>query len=155
MSDTGGAKANRTGQSLEEFVSDTLKKHGYQKINDKKVFRQAHRGADPIFASQYPLGKTIYGTEHKCDFILYHPDKFPDNLVIEVKWQQTSGTVDEKYPYLVENLRKYGNASIIILDGGGYKPGAEKWLRDQTDDKDILHVFNMSEFQTWANNRNI
>ena len=31
--------------------------------------------------------------------------------------------------------------SIIVLDGGGYKAGAEAWLRNQTDDV-LLHIFN-------------
>ena len=38
--------------------------------------------------------------------------------------------------------------------GGGYRPGAERWLRRQTDSK-LLHVFNLTEFLTWVNQGNL
>lgn len=34
--------------------------------------------------------------------------------------------------------------------GGGYKKQAETWLRNQVGNN-LLHVFNMGEFQKWAN----
>ena len=72
-------------------------------------------------------------------------------MVIESKWQQSSGSVDEKFPYLVLNIReRYPCATIIVLDGGGFKKGAEEWLRRQVNDK-LVHVFNMMEFQKWSN----
>ncbi len=90
-----------------------------------------------------------------CDFIVYHPEKWPMGLWIEAKWQQSGGSVDEKYPYLVANLKKYpAYHSIIVLDGGGYKAGAEAWLRTQTDGI-LLHVFNMVQFQIWTNKGNL
>jgi hypothetical protein len=53
----------------------------------------------------------------------------------------------EKFPFLVANFHeRYPHATIIILDGGGYKKQADLWLRAQIDGK-LLHVFNMQEFQ--------
>ena len=80
--------------------------------------------------------------------MLYHPVKHPGKLIIECKWQQIAGSVDEKYPYTVQNIReRYPCRTIILLDGNGYKPGAKEWLCSQVDDK-LLAVFSMSEFQT-------
>jgi DNA adenine methylase len=82
---------------------------------------------------------------------VYHPSKHADCLVIEAKWQQANGSVDEKFPYLVMNIREqYPYAAIVVLDGGGFKEGAKDWLRRQVDDK-LVHVFNMMEFQRWTN----
>ncbi len=86
----------------------------------------------------------------KCDFILYHPTQYPSCFIIEAKWQQSGGSVDEKFPYLVLNIReKYPCATIVVIEGGGYRKEALAWLRNQ-EDKKLVHVFNMSEFFKWA-----
>ncbi len=145
-----GAFANYTGNKLQMFIFHTLKDKGYMPV-DKRQFRAGCYLEQPIFTPQFPLCKGIYGTDIKCDFILYHPQKHPKCLVIESKWQQGSGSVDEKFPYLVENIKKmYPHVTIIVLDGGGYKKQADTWLRNQVDSK-LINVFNMAEFQKWAN----
>lgn len=147
---TQGGRANYTGNSLEDTIEHTLLRKGYTLV-PKKQFEASRCMDQPTFTKQYPIAKSIYGTDLFCDFILYHPQKHPDCVVIESKWQQSSGSVDEKFPYLVENIRaQYPCATIIVLDGGGYKPGAESWLRRQVDGK-LLHVFSMMEFQRWSN----
>jgi hypothetical protein len=104
-----------------------------------------------MYVPQYPLCKGIYETDLKCDFVIFHPTKHPNRLVIEAKWQQAVGSVDEKFPYLVANIReRYPYATVIVLDGGGYKPTAERWLRAQVGVK-LLKVMNMREFQIWSN----
>ena len=76
-------------------------------------------------------------------------------LVIESKWQQSTGSVDEKFPYLVLNIKsRTPFKTVVVLDGGGYKPNAAKWLRAQTDDK-LIHVFDMAEFHKWVNKNGI
>jgi hypothetical protein len=32
--------------------------------------------------------------------------KFSDGLIIECKWQESAGSVDEKYPFVVLNIKK-------------------------------------------------
>lgn len=151
---SSGATANFTGHNLEQFIENLLIRHSYKKV-PKNKFIAATYLEQPIYTSQFCIGKSIYETDFFCDFILYHPQKHPLCLVIESKWQQSSGSVDEKFPYLVVNIKEQSPyKTIILLDGGGYKPQAEKWLRAQIDDK-LLHVFNMSEFQKWTNKSNI
>ena len=147
---TQGGRANYTGNTLEDVIEHTLQRKGYGAIQKSK-FQASLCLEQPIYTKQYPIAKSIYGTDLYCDFLLFHPDKHPDCMVIESKWQQSSGSVDEKFPYLVANIREqYPCATIIVLDGGGYKPGAEAWLRRQIDDH-LVHVFNMMEFQRWSN----
>lgn len=145
-----GTRANYTGNSLEEVIENALKRKGYTQV-DRKKFEAARYVGQPIYAKQYLIAKSIYNTDLYCDFMIFHPEKYPDNLVIESKWQESAGSVDEKFPYLVINIRdKYPCATIVVLDGGGYKKGAEQWLRAQKDAK-LTHIFNMMEFQKWSN----
>jgi hypothetical protein len=135
---------------LEEFVHNTLIRKGYKFVEHRQF--DAERFLDrPIFTVHYPVARSIYDTQLFCDFLIFHPDKHAANLIIESKWQQSRGSVDEKFPFLVANIRdKYPHATIVVLDGGGYKKEADQWLRAQIDGK-LLHVFNMREFQTWSN----
>lgn len=149
-----GQRANYTGNSLEQFVYTTLIRKGYQLVEHRQ-FEASHMLDQPIFTTHYPIARSIYDTQLYCDFVLFHPTRHPDNLIIESKWQQSKGSVDEKFPFLVANIReRYPHATIIVLDGGGYKKQADRWLRAQIDGK-LLHVFNMQEFQKWSNGESL
>jgi hypothetical protein len=152
---TQGGRAVKTGNALERVVLHALTDNHYTFIQSKK-FLAACCLEQPLFTKQINATEGIYGLMLKHDFMLYHPEKWPDKLIIECKWQQGRGSVDEKYPYNVLNIReKYPCPSIILLDGGGFRPGAGAWLRAQVDGVKLLHVFSMMEFQTWVNNDNL
>lgn len=145
-----GTRANYTGNQLLKFIERCLVSKGYERV-DRKQFDAARHLGQAIYVPEFPLCKGIYGTDLKCDFILYHPQKHPKCLVIEAKWQERGGSVDEKFPYLVANILEcYPYSTVIVLDGGGYKPGAGAWLRRQARGK-LLKVMSMSEFQKWSN----
>jgi hypothetical protein len=151
----GGTTANYTGTVLEKYAISRLEERGYTYILPDK-FMPSRILKQPFYTRKFTIGKSIYGTKQICDFILYHPHKWPNNLVIECKWQQSGGSVDEKFPYLVLNITmKYETPTIILLDGNGYKKGAETWLRKEAGNGNLKHVFNMTEFSTWANKGNI
>ena len=144
-------QANNTGTVLERFILSRLDERGYTLI-PRNRFVPARILGQPIYTRKFHVGKSIYGTAQYCDFIAYHPERWPDNLIIESKWQQSGGSVDEKYPYLVLNIQiQYQCPTILVLDGGGYKKGAESWIRSQVGHGYFRHVFNMKEFATWAN----
>lgn len=145
-----GIDTKTTSTNLESFIENCLKENSYSLI-EKFRFDAATFLEQPIYSKQYPVGKSIYETEMSCDFIIFHPEKHKEFLIIDSKWQQSTGTADEKYPYWILNIKKtYPFKTIILLDGGGYRKGAEKWLKSQLDDK-LIHVFTMSEFQKWIN----
>lgn len=148
---TQGGNAVEYGNTLERFVLHILNDRKYEFIPHRR-FIAACCLEQPIFTQQMPFGDSIYNTPMKADFMLRHHDKWPDRLIIECKWQQSSGSVDEKYPYTVQNIKEqYPCPAIILLDGGGYKPGAKRWLCEQVDDEKLIAVFSMSEFQKWVN----
>ena len=77
-------------------------------------------------------------------------------MIIESRWQTSSGSVDEKYPYDVLNIQtKYATPTILILDGSGYRKGAENWIRAQAGSGNLLLVLNMQQFTEWVNNGNL
>ncbi len=151
---TGGGQAHYTGTVLQKFIEDRLVERGYTYVVRKK-FRPAVYLNQPIYSHQFYVGRSLYETNLYCDFILYDPQKHPDCLIIESKWQQSGGSVDEKYPYLILNIQtRYPHKTVLVLDGGGYKAGAEKWLRSQVGNN-LRAVYNMAQFQTWVNNGGI
>lgn len=150
MIEPGGRTANLTGGNLETFIKSSLMHRKYVYVEPVK-FVPAMSIGQPIYTHKMRGGINIYGLTSEYDFVIYHPQKHPDGLIIEVKWQQSGGTVDEKFPYLVLNIQtKYPYKTIVILDGGGYRKGAEKWIRSQVGNN-LTAVYNMMEFQTWMN----
>jgi len=152
---TTGGKANKTGNQLENFVEQNLQDYGYTEFWNYKAIAFENRKS--IGGRQYlkgvPIGTTIYETVRKCDFLVINNQKFPDNLIIECKWQQSSGSVDEKYPLLVFNILKTGIPTVVLLGGGGYSARARQWLIDQVHEKGaLIGVWSMTEFQKAVNN---
>lgn len=133
MTITQGGRANRHGRNAEDVIAAILA----QRAN--RVDRQVH------------IGKSIFDSEVYVDFFLRDHPRFAGGLIIESKWQDASGSVDEKLPYLVLNIRYcYPCPTIIVIHGGGFRPGAVRWLRTQIDDT-LIAVFRLEEFLSWCN----
>jgi len=105
---TSGQQANRTGGQLEHFIEDALIRRGYSEFWNHKAQAFANRAAigGKQYLKQVPVGPTIYQTARIADFLVFNKEKFPDGLIIECKWQQSAGSVDEKYPFLLFNVIK-------------------------------------------------
>ncbi len=70
---------------------------------------------------------------------------------MESKWQEIGGSVDEKFPYLVDNIYQlYPCPTIIVYGGKGAKRGAIDWLRRQADGTHLVAVLSLEEFLTWT-----
>ncbi len=140
---------------MERVVAQALASKGYSEFWNHKA--QAFENRKAIGGKQYlkqlQVGLTIYDTVRKCDFLVINRSKFPKDLIIECKWQQSAGSVDEKYPFLLFNIYKTGIPTVILIDGKGYKPAALKWLKDQVNKtSSLIGVFDMTEFQKQVNN---
>jgi len=165
MNVNSGKKANWTGKNFENFVYDNLIRMGFKYVSSKDIKKAGNNFVlknslfenqlvGKWFTTQFNLTDTIYGTKWKVDFLL-HDSVSQKYLVIECKWQQAPGSVDEKYPYLVANIKSQSPyPAIILLDGDGYKANAKDWLKTQVDAK-LLGVFSMSEFFKWFDNQNL
>lgn len=141
---TNGARANRRGRNLENSISVLLREE-YERVTSARFFALRDL-RQPIFAEQCYIGHDIYDKRRRVDFILYHPQRWPDCLVIQCKWQASSGSVEEKYPFEMLSIQLSEFKTIIVLDGGGYSVGAKRWLKSQaSENKKLLHVLNLGE----------
>lgn len=145
-------KANRTGHVFENQIENLITERNYMWFPPNRIIAGSIL-EQPIYTAQYPISKSLYeGKDTRADFILYHPQKHPDFLIIECKWQQSKGTAEEKLPYLVSNIEQnYKYPSMIVIDGGGHSKGAIKWIKDQ-EGESISHVCSLSEFTRMVNN---
>lgn len=132
---TQGGRANRHGRTAEAVISSVI----------------ADRAPNAIITPGAPVGHTIYGGLLKVDRLVMGLLGYPDGLIIESKWQERDGSVDEKFPYLVLNIKEcYPCPTIIIAAGGGARDGALRWLRSQVGGR-LLAVLTLEEFVTWCN----
>jgi hypothetical protein len=158
-------RAESTGSVAESTIRGVLTGRGYVELGAQEaieaepeaeqtaMFRDFARRARPsrLFVAQFPIGHSIYGLPLFTDFWVRGAPGFPEGLAIEVKWQQSTGSVDEKFPYLVLNIKeRYPCPALIIADGGGQRLGAIQWLRDQLEGN-LLGIFTVTEFLVWAN----
>lgn len=130
-----GRQANQNGRAFEEQIIQRLKSKGYIQVaaipeeRDQPFFIYQHRGD---FLS-------IYGLPMRVDFYVWNSVKYPDGLIIECKYQETSGSADEKFPYTIACLRKIGLPAILLLIGKGAKRCSVEWCLQQQDA--LLTVF--------------
>lgn len=132
---------------LEANVCDLLDED-YQLVSPLRFFALRCL-RQPIFAQQVFTGQNIYAKERRVDFILYHPRKWANCLVIQCKWQASAGSVDEKFPFEVECIAHDAFPCIIILDGGGYSDGAKTWLMGQRGQRNLIDVMDQGGFMRW------
>lgn len=161
MTITQGAQANLNGKVFEEMMIPIFTAKGFE------IFKESELGKPVIKAKIQTITKyiiknasytTIYGEGGRTEFVIVDGDR---RVRVEAKYQASPGSVDEKYPYMLLNgIYKYPEKEIIfVVDGGGYKPGARKWLEDHIKDnwldykasgKDIK-LMKILEFVNWFN----
>lgn len=159
-----GARANTNGHTCENVLVPLFEANGYAVVAWGEYKRTAASRArydamEKLVIKQYPY-VSIYDHKGKTEFLVRN--KILDREIrVEVKWQQSAGSVDEKYPYLWLNaVYAYPeNEIVLIVDGGGYKPGARQWLaqvcakRWLLDDKPSkrVSVMSLAEFIVFFN----
>lgn len=127
-----------TGRVLEEMVLPALRRAGY------------------TFTEQTRVGNRPNGRKHNVDVIASREGA---SVLVSMKWQETSGTAEQKVPFevmcLADAAREYGCASAYLVLGGPgwtlrdwYVSGA---LRTRLVDVDNVHVLTLEMFVARAN----
>lgn len=81
------------------------------------------------------------------------PDFIAGNFCFEVKYQDASGSVDQKIVYAVEQIRRcHQMPTYLIVAGEGWSVGAVNWLFAQPVDEIYLGAMDMNKFIKWLNN---
>jgi|GEM_PF-31177 len=154
-----GKLANRSGNTLERTIMATMESNGFQVEMYRKWQKHPERYSSEILLRNVPY-TTIYGHRGNTEFLLLS-EHYKLEIRIECKWQQSAGSVDEKYPYLYLNCVEQmpEREIIIVVDGGGAKPGAIEWLKQASeqglytqDKQKSIQVMSLTEFLTWTNN---
>ena len=98
-----------TGKILEDMLEPVLRLNGYT-VQPQKV-----------------IGEKIGGGNHRVDMVARSPDG--RTSLISLKWQQTSGTAQEKVPFevikLIDAVRKSNGTyqhAHLVLGGEGWTP---------------------------------
>ena len=135
-----GYTANINGVKFEKLVEEVItEKTSYSSVVNSKA-----KGLNDNLIRQYPF-ETIYGSKGKLDYRLDYNGK---TYYIECKFQKVKGSVDEKLPYTLMNIKQHDGIKIIVIDGEGWRPGALEWLMVNSDD---VMVFNLKEFKEFMN----
>lgn len=122
-----GRKANSSGKAIEHAIACFAEQQNF------------------IVQRQVTVGIGIYRAKCIADFVL---PEIP--LIIEAKWQDSRGSVEQKFPYLVANIFYcYPHPTIIVVDGKGITEGALDWLHRQVDGEKLLQVQTISEFYSF------
>jgi len=117
----------------------------------EEVIAAALKGVGIVFDRQVRVGISIFGYELFADFVLLNLADYPDGLALESKWQDRDGTIDEKFPYVADNIiERYTVPAIVVAHGGGQRPGAIEYLRSRCDSKKLIAVFPFEKFLSWA-----
>jgi len=133
---------------LLEFIESNLLESGYRYADRIRV-DQLRTFTYPVYSRNIAVGKNIYDLERKCHLILFHPRKWANGLVIEVRWQGVGGTVDEKFPFIVMNIKRSGLETVIVMGGEKLKPQVFEWVQSQIGYR-LVEVFDPTQFQNWA-----
>ncbi len=154
-----GNKANSSGNTLEATIESTLVGKGFMPMKYREWEKNKKKYGAKLILKNVPF-YTIYEHSGYTEFLL-KDDTDNHDIRIECKWQQVSGSVDEKFPYLYLNCIEAMKEKdiILVIDGDGYKDGAIKWLKDAVksrvyqkyDCEKNIRVFNLKEFIIWAN----
>lgn len=81
------------------------------------------------------VGTSIIGKQRRLDLFVLAPDG--KALAVECKYQDSSGTVDEKIPYALQDLAAQRLPGVIVYAGSGFSEG-------------VLHLLQGSEHAAYC-----
>lgn len=149
---TQGYEANHSGQFLESMVHREFSSRGF-------LFRSFGDDADnlDLFAPKVVVRnvpyRSLYGCQSRSEFVI---TAYSRKVRVECRWQESSGSVDEKFPYLLRNAVQCMPESevLILLGGGGARQEAVQWARKEatacTSKK--IWVLGVDDFPRWVRN---
>ncbi len=131
----------RTGKVLEDTVLPAL------------------GSSDYTFAPQVDIGQSVSGGRHIVDVVITRKDG--SQTLLSLKWQQTSGTAEEKVPYEVIKLIHAIKTSAgrftqayLLLGGPGWSKREfyiANGLRNYIVDHDLVKILTLEDFLARVN----
>lgn len=119
----------------------------------EKMIEQQLKSFNLIYIPQYKY-TGIYECVVRLDYYVKGVPGFEKGLGIESKYQGSSGSADEKFPYLVKNIKEcLPFPCIIIYSLEGARPEAVSWLCNQVDDTHLIGTFKLDQFISWIHRK--
>ena len=149
MVSKGHRKASNMGKAFEKDVVGMLNDVGFIEVTKQDV-----DNTHPMkwYCRQYKKFVGIYGKLLTIDLLIFDQEHFPNKLSVELKYQSVGGSVDEKFPFVIQNMRKlfrdHGLKGLLLLNGGGYNTNAVKWSKGQQDEN-LFVVEGRSDIYNW------
>jgi len=116
-----GGKGTRTGTNMERMIATALGFNNYS------------------FVKQVYIGQQLFGNRYKADFIV-------NDKIISLKWQQVSGTAEQKLIYEIATLIKIIDGSggrftkaYVVYGGNGFSPGALNYMQHNMHVSLLIH----------------
>lgn len=82
------------------------------------------------------IGTSIIGKQRRVDLFVLHPSS-ERALALECKYQDVSGTADEKIPYTLQDLQALRMPAAVVYAGSGFSEG-------------VLHLLQSSELAAYC-----
>ncbi len=91
----------------------------------------AHSARGIQLFEEVPLGTSIIGKQRRVDLLVLEPVT-GRALVLECKYQDSSGTADEKIPYTLQDLQALRVPSVVVYAGQGFSEGVLHLLQSSS-----------------------
>lgn len=139
-----------SGESLEDQIEVAFRARGVE-VLPAREWREARMYETPGLSAviQNVPYVSIYGHDARIEFLFLHRGR---QILIEAKRQESSGSTDEKLPYVFANAEAniaQGREFLLILEGEGWKRGARKWISDKAEQTDGFSVITSEAFEAW------
>jgi len=166
-----GASRRTSGKSqLLENGVNTLHALGFQVYERNSEFKKAVVIGDRYVIRGYP-SPSIYGTDGRKEALIVAPpspgfitdEDGKTRILVEAKWQEASGSVDEKMPFVWRSFLESPVSNwIVIMDGAWWKKPRGKavveWMKKREPEVPAgrrWYVTNAKEFihlatETWG-----
>jgi len=144
-----GQESNLSGTFLEQTVERAFNQRGVRSVLWREKYRNDDLFEDRLLLKQVPFSSLYIGHEARIDFVFRLGPLF--KLAIECKAQNDSGSVDEKFPYVLLSAQKampWENIWILLF-GGGFRSGGRSWLEENAKaiPGKIIRVMDLNQFQ--------
>ena len=96
----------------------------------------AYRERGIVAYEEVSIGTSIIGKRRRVDLLIVHPET-GRGFALECKYQESSGTADEKIPYALKDLEALHVPAAMAYAGGGFSEG-------------VLHMLQGSELAAYC-----
>jgi hypothetical protein len=147
---TQGYEATHSGKFLEGLVRREFAARGFHFRGFGDDQNNLDMFAPRIVIHNAPY-QSLYGCQSRSEFLIIDGSR---KIRVECRWQESSGSVDEKYPYLLRNaVECMPEHEILILHGGdGARREAIDWLQREAAKirAKKIYVVNINGFLQWV-----